>query len=109
MLKGIEAQGMITRTAEIARDAGAMQRKNDVVRDYLAVQTQALAEREGQQVAQTLHAQEVVIHPDKQEKRHPDREKREERSSEENGSLAEADREYAVLSEDNHNIIDIKV
>jgi hypothetical protein len=43
MLKGIEAQLMVTRTADLAREASAMQRQNDLTRDYLALHAKALA------------------------------------------------------------------
>ena len=66
MLKGIEAQLMITRTADLAKDASAIQRKNDLARDYLAVQAQTLAVNEKQQVAQTTKTQMLAIHKDKQ-------------------------------------------
>jgi hypothetical protein len=104
MLKGIEAQLMVTRTADLAREAGAMQRKNDLVRDYLAQQTQALAEIEKQQVAQALKAQAVVIHRDKQG---GGRQEYAEQEGEQR-EFAEEE-EYTVPSSGNHTTIDIKV
>ena len=106
MLKGIEAQLMVTRTAELARDADAMQRKNDLVRDYLALQTQALAELEKGQVAQTLKAQAVVIHKDKQggSQQEPGGQTREEEKF-----LDEEEDDYIIPVLDSNTTIDIRV
>ena len=106
MLKGIEAQMMVTRTADLARDANALQRKNDLARDYLAIQTKTLTDQEKQQVAQTLNVQEVMIHKDKQEK---GQQKQEEQSGEEKTFAEETTDDYIVPPSENHPTIDIKI
>lgn len=105
MLKGIEAQLMVTRTADLVRDAGTMQRKNDLVRDYLALQTKALAEQEKGQVPQTLNAQAVVIHKDKQG---DGRQGGGEREGENKEYYAEDD-DYTLPPQESTSTIDIKI
>ena len=105
MLKGIEAQLMVTRTAELAREAGALQRKNDLVRDYLALQTQALADQEKLQVAQVVKAQAVVTHRDKQG---GGQQEQAEREGEPRELWAEDD-EYNLAPPENCHAIDIKI
>lgn len=68
MIKGIETQIMVTRTTDYMREADSQQRKNELARDFHAVQTQALAEHEQKQVTQTLKSQESALQRDKQEK-----------------------------------------
>ena len=106
MLKGIEAQLMVTRTADLARDASALQRKNDLTRDFLAVQAQALTNQEKQQIAQTLNAQEVVVHKDKQEK---GQQGQAEQSGEEKHYDEEINDEYILPPSENQTTIDIKI
>ena len=106
MLKGIEAQLMVTRTADLARDAGAMQRKNDLVRDYLALQTQALAEQEKKQAPKTLNAQEAVIHKDKQG---GGQSFKEEGDEEDNAFFTGEDEDYVIPPSANNSTIDIKI
>ena len=103
MLKGIEAQMMVTRTADLSREAGAMQRKNDLTRDYLVQHAQALSELEKQRVERTLNTQQIVIHPDKHgsnQQEYP--EQGEQKDYEEEDALIE-------LPSGNHNTIDIKI
>jgi len=106
MLKGIDAQLMVTRTADLAREADIIQRKNDLVRDYLAVQTQALAEQKKLQVAHTLGAQRVEIHPDKQ----GGGQQGYQTQQQENDELSDTtEDEYLLPPTANQSIIDIKI
>lgn len=106
MLKGIEAQLMVTRTAELARDADAILRKNDLVRDYLALQTQALAELEKGQVAHTPKAQSVVFHKDKQGRNRQDLEEQE---NDDEVLFALEEEDYPMPALDSNTTIDIRV
>ncbi|MCL1817063.1 MAG: hypothetical protein FWG43_05635 [Clostridiales bacterium] len=106
MLKGIEAQLMVTRTADLSRDANALQRKNDLVRDYMAVQAQALAELEKGQVPQVLRAQEVAINKDKQGSGQQDAKQQREDEPE---YAWENDNELILLPAENSSTIDIRI
>ena len=105
MLKGIEAQLMVTRTADLAREAGALQRKNDLARDYLAVQAQSLAELERKQVTQALRTQNIVLHTDKHG---GGRQAYQEQEGDKNYGETEGD-EYILLPPEAQSTIDIKV
>jgi len=63
-IKGIDAQIMITRTAELARDSSAQLRRNELMQDYLAAQTRALETQEKKSVAKTLNTQKGELRPD---------------------------------------------
>jgi hypothetical protein len=97
---------MVTRTADLAREAGAMQRKNDLTRDFLAHQAKALSELEKQQVERTLTAQQVVIHRNKHgngRQEYPEADKEKNDYSEEIGE------DYLEFPSEGQSTIDIKI
>ncbi len=65
-IKGIDNQMMITRTAELAKDATSQLKRGELAQDYLAVQAKALAEHEQGVVQKAQKPHEALIQKDKQ-------------------------------------------
>ena len=63
-IKGIDAQHMVTRAAEFVKDASVQQRKNELLQDYLTVQSKVVDAQEKQKVPKTLETEKMRMHPD---------------------------------------------
>lgn len=64
-IKGIDAQLMVTRAAEYAKESSVQQRKNELLQDYLSVQAKVAETQEKQKVAKTVQAEAAGIQLDK--------------------------------------------
>jgi len=63
-IKGIDTQIMVTRSADFARDASAMQKKPEMTQEYLAAQTKISDARDQGRVAGTEHSEMETIRTD---------------------------------------------
>lgn len=61
-IRGIDAQLMLSRTPDFARDASAQLKTGDKVQDFLAVQAQAEAEHEKSSVVKSEEAPKSELH-----------------------------------------------
>ena len=64
-IRGIDAQIMVTRTAELQKDTSNVQRKNDLMRDYMAAQTKAEELQNSDAVVRTQETAEPNVTLDK--------------------------------------------
>ena len=60
-IKGIDSQLMITRAAELMKDSSVQLKKNELMQDFLAVQSKVIEEHEKQKVARAQETQEAEI------------------------------------------------
>ena len=63
-IKGIDAQIMITRTADFARESIAAQRKPEITQDYLSVQAKANEAQELRKVIKKSDAELQKLRPE---------------------------------------------
>ena len=61
-IRGIDAQMMVTRTADLLQAANTQQKGGERVQDFLAVQNQALAEHEKASVVKTDKSPAAELH-----------------------------------------------
>jgi hypothetical protein len=64
-IKGIDAQMMITRAADLARESSALQKKAELTQDYLAIQAKANEAQEQKRIARKTEVEMQKLHPDK--------------------------------------------
>lgn len=64
-IRGIDNQLMITRATEMVKDSDASLRKNELMQDYLAIQSQIEGEKEKAMVGEALEVQEAEVKLDK--------------------------------------------
>jgi len=63
-IKGIDSQIMIARTTDFARETSALQKKPEIVQDYLAVREKIAEAQQQTRVAKTLETEPTKLHPD---------------------------------------------
>ena len=63
-IRGIDAQHMVTRAAEFMKDSSQQLRKNELLQDYLAVQSKVIDEKDKKTVSRTLETEKTGLHPD---------------------------------------------
>jgi hypothetical protein len=64
-IRGIDAQIMVTRTAEFSKDAVAQLKRNELLQDYLTVQSKETDMREAETVQRTPESEHMALHPDR--------------------------------------------
>ena len=104
-IKGIDAQLMITRAADLARDASQQVRKNELVQDYLSAQMNAQEQFEIQKAPKTNESEKVKLNLDKESEREGSAKKRPSASSKQQKAVQENEVLKHVPSPD--SIIDV--
>lgn len=64
-IKGIDAQLMVTRTAELAKETSNQIKKNDLTQEYINIQAAEFERQKKQMVAKTNVTENLRLHPDK--------------------------------------------
>ncbi|NLT57758.1 MAG: hypothetical protein GXX99_02210 [Clostridiales bacterium] len=65
-IKGIDAQMMVTRAVDYARESSAQLKKSELMQDYMAVQGRLLEQQGQKSVGGAQKAEQAGIHPDRQ-------------------------------------------
>lgn len=105
-IKGIDAQIMVTRTAELSKESSNQIKRNELMQDYMSVQGRLMEEHEKQMVTGLQEAQEAVIQREREGSRGgADPEERDRRSG---SSLSDQELAEELDGGEDH-LIDIKV
>ena len=64
-IKGIDAQIMITRAAQLAKENSTIVRKDELTQEYLAAQQKAAGERDQKAVLRSAEAEGAPVHLEK--------------------------------------------
>ncbi len=64
-IKGIDAQLMVTRTAELAKESSNQLKKNELTQEYMNIQAAEFERQKKQMVSKTNAAENLRLHPDK--------------------------------------------
>ncbi|MDR2665235.1 MAG: hypothetical protein LBC21_03015 [Oscillospiraceae bacterium] len=63
-LKGIDAQILVTNTAEASRESSRMAYRGELVQDYISVQARVEGESGRERVAKTIKSERLDLYPD---------------------------------------------
>ena len=64
-IKGIDAQLMVTRTAELAKESSNQLKKNELTQEYMNIQAAEFERQKKQMVSKTNVTENLRLHPDK--------------------------------------------
>lgn len=103
-IKGIDAQLMVTRAADLAKDSSTQLKKNELMQDYLAVHAKAVEHQEQTKVAKAIESQQVSINKDKDKDSSPGSQDQNPKKTPEDEALEELDTYISDSS-----TIDIKI
>lgn len=112
-IRGIDTQMMVTRTTEMTRDANAVQRKDGLMQDYLAVQGKAADEQQKNMVLETIAPEQAGIQPDKEGDgggyKGSGKRRGKDEDEDEDGGILDVNKKILMQLRDNGHTIDIEV